>query len=129
VLAPVAASANEILGPRARVWRASVWDVGSDRRRAWLFDQATRRVACVDGVVAEYATSICTRAMRRRAELLPEADGRLGRVTWSIDHEVVVEFTAVSSGPHRVTVHDIGLLHPLRQTLRNRHLVVEHRSR
>jgi hypothetical protein len=71
-----------------------------------LSDRATRRVACVDD------------------ELLPEADGRLGRVTWSIDHEVVVTFPAVPAGPRRVTVHDIGLLHPLQRTLRNRRVVV-----
>ena len=70
----------------------------SEARRDWLFERAIRRVAPVDGVVAEYATSICGRPARRR-EVRPDgADDGLGTVTWSIDDEVVVEFTAMAAG-------------------------------
>jgi hypothetical protein len=100
-----------------------------DRRRDWVFQRAIRRVAVVDGVVADYAAAICGRPARRREARLDEADDRLGRVTWSIDDEVVVEFTAVAHGRHRVAVYDVGLLRPLRQSLRNRHLVVDHQLR
>ena len=101
----------------------------SETGRDWLFRRALRRVAPVDGVVADYATSICGRPARRREVRPGEADGGLGSVTWSIDDEVVVEFTAVASGRHRVAVYDVGLLRPLRQCLRNRRLLVDHRSR
>ena len=101
----------------------------SEPGREWLFRRALRRVAAVDRVVADYATSICGRPARRR-ELRPDrADGDLGSVTWSIDHEVVVEFTAAAGGRDRVVVYDVGLLGPLRRCLRNRRLVVDHESR
>ena len=94
-----------------------------------LFQRAVGRVAAIDGVVADYATSICGRRRDDLSRGHPPTDGDLGSVTWSIDGDVVVEFTAAAGGRRRVAVHDVGLLRPLRQRLRNRHLVVEHRSR
>jgi hypothetical protein len=109
--------------------RATLEPMGSDVRRSWVFQQALRRVDPVDDVVADYATSICGRPVRRR-EVAPDADhGDIGTVTWTIDGDVVVEFTAVAHGRDRVAVHDIGLLRPLRQRLRSRHLVVAYESR
>ena len=100
-----------------------------DDRRGWLFQQALRRVEPVDDVVAEYATAICGRPARRRDMPSDAADGGIGTVTWSIDGGVVVEFTAVASGRHRVAVYDVGLLRPVRQCLRSRHLIVGYESR
>ena len=97
--------------------------------RDWLFQQAVRRVAQVDDVVAEYATAICGRPARRRDVRSAAPDGDIGTVTWSIDGEVVVEFTAVAAGRHRVAVYDVGLLRPVRQCLRSRHLIVGYESR
>jgi hypothetical protein len=109
--------------------RATLESMGSDDRRGWLFQQALRRVAPVDDIVADYATSICGRPVRRR-DVGPDADhGNIGTVTWTIDGDVVVEFTAVASGRDRVAVHDIGLLQSVRQRLRSRHLVVAYESR
>ena len=100
----------------------------AEQRRDWLFQRAVGRVAAIDGVVADYATSICGRPAQRRVTWPHADDGGLGTVTWSIDGDVVVVFTAVAGGRHRVAVYDVGLLRPLRRCLRNRHLLVEHRS-
>ena len=100
-----------------------------DDRRGWLFQQALRRVEQVDDVVAEYATAICGRPARRRDVRSDSSDGGIGTVTWSIDGEVVVELTAVANGQHRVAVYDVGLLRPVRQCLRSRHLIVGYESR
>jgi hypothetical protein len=92
----------------------------------WLFERAVRRVDPVDAVVADYATSICGRAARRR-EVRP--GGPDVGVTWSIDGEVVVCFTPKQQGRSVVTIHEIALLQPLRKQLRSRHLAVAYRPR
>jgi hypothetical protein len=95
----------------------------------WLFERAVRRADVVDRLVAEYAVSICGRPVRRSQARTDQPAGVLGKVTWTIDGDVVVQLTAVEKGRHEVVVYDVGLLHPLRTSLRSRHLRVSHRSR
>ena len=104
-------------------------EMATGRRDDWLFERAVRRADVVDRLVADYAVSICGRPVRRSTVRSDQAEGVLGKVTWSIDDDVVLERTAVEKGRHEVAVHDVGLLRPLRQSLRNRHLLVAHRSR
>ena len=100
----------------------------------WLFDRALDRVRVIDSIVAEYATSVCGRPARRRDHPPGRADeGGIdtddARVAWSIDGDVLVEFRPSPRGRGVVSIHEIGLLEPLRKQLRSRHLVVEYRTR
>jgi hypothetical protein len=97
----------------------------------WLFERAVDRVLVIDSIVADYATAICGRPARRRDH---PPGGAVGgdddpRVTWSIDGDELVTFRPSRRGPGVVTIHEIGLLEPLRKELRSRHLMVEYRSR
>ena len=95
------------------------------RAGAWLSERVLRRVAVVDAILADYATAICGRAVRRR-ELRPDgAAGPVAGVTWSIDGDVIVTFIPALRR-RRVAVHEIGVLQPIRKQLRSRHVVVEH---
>jgi hypothetical protein len=104
-------------------------EVVTDRGDDWLFERAVRRVDIVDEVVADYAVSIWGRPVRRRESRSDQVEGILGKVTWSIDDEVVVELTAVARGRHEVAVYDVGLLRSLRQSLRSRRVLVAHSIR
>ena len=86
----------------------------------WGFRRAVARVAVVDDVIADYAVAYYGRPVRRRDE--PAAPGR---VTWSVDEQLVVELRCRERGPDRLTVHELGLLEPLRKRLRSRHVTVE----
>lgn len=100
----------------------------ADRAAEWRFARAIGRVGVVDGVVAEHATAWCGRPYRRR-DVRPLASAvELPGVTWSIDGDVVVELLYADHGPHRLVVHDVALLAPLRKVLRSRHVAIEHVS-
>jgi hypothetical protein len=81
-----------------------------DAQRAaleWRFRRAVERVAVVDDVLAEYATSAFHRPFRRR-EVRPLASAvELPGVTWSIDDDVMVEFFPSANGPGRLIVRDV----------------------
>ena len=83
----------------------------------------------IDSIVAEYATVICGRPARRRDHPPDGSDISDAVVTWSIDGDVLVTFRPSSRGRGVVSVHEIGLLQPLRKQLRSRHLRVEYRTR
>ena len=100
-----------------------------DATDRWLFERAVDRVRVVDSIVAEYASAICGRPARRRDHPPDGSDGQVVGVTWSIDGDVLVTFSPSPRGRSVVTVHEIGLLEPVRKELRSRHLRVEYRSR
>ena len=91
----------------------------------WRYRRAVARAAAIEDIVAEYATSICGRPVRRR-EVRPFTSAvELPGVIWSIDGDVMVELLVVDGERPRVVVHEIALLKPLRRVLRTRHLSVE----
>ena len=100
----------------------------ADRAAEWRFARAIARVRVVDDVVAEHATAWCGRPYRRRDVRPLESAVDLPGVTWSIDNEVVVELLYADRGAHRLVVHDVALLAPIRKVLRSRHVVIEHVS-
>ena len=97
-----------------------------DRRARWRFERAVARVAAVDEIVAEYATSYCGRPFRRRDTPPLASAVDLPGVTWTIEGDVVVELLYAEHGPSRLLVHDIGLLRPVRRAIRSRHVTVAH---
>ena len=102
-----------------------------DRRVRWHFDRVVARVEPVAGaIVADFATSIVGRPVRRtNTPPLGSAIAECG-VTWRVDGDVVLELLVGAPGvPSRLLVHEIALLRPIRKRLRTRHVVVEHRSR
>jgi hypothetical protein len=102
-----------------------------DAQRAaleWRFRRAVERVAVVDDVLAEYATSAFHRPFRRR-EVRPLASAvELPGVTWSIDDDVMVEFFPSANGPGSLIVRDVTLTELLRRRLRTKHVTIEYRS-
>ena len=100
----------------------------ADRASEWRFGRAIARVAVVDDVVAEHATAWCGRPYRRREVRPLESAVDLPGVTWSIDGDVVVELLYADRGAHRLVVHDVALLAPVRKVLRSRHVTIEHVS-
>jgi hypothetical protein len=104
--------------------RARAWLATSD----WRFARAVARVAPVEHILAEYATAVCGLPVRRRETHDPGLGLVLGRVTWSIDDEVMVELVPSAEGPHLLRVHDLSLLGPIRKALRTRHVRVEYAS-
>lgn len=90
----------------------------------WRFDRAVARVAPVEDILAEYATSVCGLPLRRRETHDPGDD----RVTWSIDDAVMVELVPADEGPHLLRVHELSLLGPVRKAMRTRHVRVEYAS-
>ena len=97
-----------------------------DRAARWSFDRAVARVRVVVDVLAEFATSYCGRPFRRRDVGPMESAVQLPGVTWSIEDEVMAELLVEERGPHRLVVHEIALLKPLRQALRTRHVTIEY---
>lgn len=91
----------------------------------WRYRRAVARAAPIEAILADYATSICGRPVRRR-EVLPLTSAvELPGVIWSIDGDVMVELLVVDCERPRVVVHEIALLTPLRRALRTRHLNVQ----
>jgi len=111
------------------VWRARrVAREAQDRAAAWRFARAVARVREVDDVLAEFATSICGRPVRRVEAAPMRSAVQSPGVVWSIDGDVMVEFLYEERGPSRLVVHEIALLRPLRKQLRSGHVTVEHRG-
>jgi hypothetical protein len=98
----------------------------ADVAARWQHRRAVARVAVVDDLVAEYATTFWGRPFRRRDVRPLESAVELAGVTWSIDGEVVVELLTAAHGPSRLLVHQVALLRPIRKRLRSRHVVIEH---
>jgi hypothetical protein len=91
----------------------------------WRYRRAIARAAVVEQIVADYATSICGRPVRRR-EVPPLTSAvELPGVIWSIDGDVMVELLVVDGERPRVVVHEIALVMPIKRALRTRHLGVE----
>ena len=91
----------------------------------WRFRRAVARAAVIEDILADYATSICGRPVRRR-EVLPMTSAvELPGVIWSLDGDVMVELLVVDGERPRVVVHEIALLKPIKQRLRTRHVRVE----
>jgi hypothetical protein len=91
----------------------------------WRYRRAVARAAAIEDIVANYATSICGRPVRRR-EVLPVTSAiELPGVIWSIDGDVMVELLVIDGERPRVVVHEIALLKPIKTALRTRHLAVE----
>jgi hypothetical protein len=91
----------------------------------WRHRRAVDRAAVIEDIVADYATSICGRPVRRR-EVPPMTSAiELPGVIWSIDGDVMVELLVVDGERPRVVVHEIALLKPIKRQLRTRHLDVE----
>jgi hypothetical protein len=105
--------------------RLAAWDA-EDRAALWCFTRAVARVAAVDAVLADYATSICGRPVRRRDVGPLESAVSLPGVTWSIDGEVLVEFLPGDSGPGELIVYEIALLKPLKKQFRSRHFRIKY---
>ena len=87
----------------------------------WRFARAVARVRPVEGILAEYATTVCGLPVRRN-----ETHGVRPGVTWSIDGDVMVELVPTDDGPDRLLVHELSLLGPVRKALRTRHLRIEY---
>ena len=94
----------------------------------WRFARAVRRVRTAEPIIADYATSICGRPVRRREVAPLESAVQLPGVTWTIDGDVVVEFLPSDDRTaHRMLVYEIGLVRPLRKAIRTRHIEIEYR--
>ena len=91
----------------------------------WRFERAVARVKPVDRILADYATELCNRPVRR-IDRPPGPSGDVPGVVWSIDDAVVVELLPSEHGPARLVVHDIAVLGLLRKQLRTRHVTVRH---
>ena len=76
--------------------------------------------------LADYATNICRRPVRRREVKPLESAVELPGVTWSIDGEIVVELFPNDGAPDRLVVRDIALLAPLKKVLRSRHVRIDY---
>lgn len=91
----------------------------------WRYRRAVARTAVIEELLADYATSICGRPVRRR-EVPPLTSAiELPGVVWSIDGDVMVELLVVDGERPRVVVHEIALMKPIKRALRTRHLDVE----
>ena len=102
----------------------------ADRLAGWHFDRAVARVQPADAIVADFATSIVGRPVRRR-DVAPFTDAlQPPGVTWTVDGDVVLELLVGERGrPSRMLVHDVALLRPIRKRFRTRHVVVEYEPR
>jgi hypothetical protein len=99
-----------------------------DASVAWRFARAVERVAAIDAILADYATSYCGRPVRRR-EVKPMASAvELPGVTWSIESDVIVEFFPGDEGPGRLVVHEIAVLSLIKRALRSRHVTTQYRE-
>jgi hypothetical protein len=111
----------------SRTWRERrLAREAEDAALLWRFRRRIARVASVDAILADYATAYCGRPVRRRDVVPLQSAIELPGVTWSIDHEVMVEFLPGARGPGRLVVHDIALLKPIQRTLRSRHVRIEY---
>ena len=99
-----------------------------DRAAAWRFSRAVARVAVVDAILAEYATSYCGRPLRRREIGPSESAVEVPGVTWSIEGDVMVEYLHNDDGPGRVIVHEFALLAVVKKQLRSGHVTIEYRG-
>ena len=100
----------------------------ADRAAAWRFSRRVARVAVVDAILADYATSYCGRPLRRR-EIAPlESAVEVPGVTWSIEEDVMVEYVHTDDGPGRLIVHEVALLAVIKKQLRSRHVTIEYRG-
>ena len=97
-----------------------------DEAALWRFHRAVARVASVDSILAEYATSYCGLPVRRRDVAPLQSAVEVPGVTWSIDGEVMVEFLPDEHGPGRLIVREIALLSSLKKQLRSRHVRIEY---
>ena len=99
-----------------------------DEAALWRFHRAVARVAVVDSILAEYATSYCGLPVRRRVVLPLQSAVEVPGVTWTIDGEVMVEFLPDEHGPGRLIVREIALLSSVKKQLRSRHVRIEYRA-
>ena len=81
--------------------------LAEDGAALWRFRRAVSRVAAVDSILAEYATSYCGLPVRRREVMPLQSAVEVPGVTWTIDGEVMVEFLPGDSGPGRLVVREI----------------------
>jgi hypothetical protein len=98
-----------------------------DEAARWRFRRAVARVAVIDAILADYATSYCGLPVRRREVLPLQSAVELPCVTWSIDGEVMVEFLPADDGPGQLLVREIALLAAVKKQLRSRHVRIEYR--
>ena len=99
-----------------------------DRAAKWRFARAVERVAVVEAILADYATSYCGRPLRRR-EIAPlESAVEVASVTWSIEGDVMVEYLHNDDGPGRLIVHEFALLAVIKKQLRSRHVTIEYQG-
>jgi hypothetical protein len=99
-----------------------------DEAALWRFRRAVARVAVVDSILAEYATSYCGLPVRRRVVVPLQSAVEVPGVTWTIDGEVMVEFLPDERGPGRLIVREIALLSSVKKQLRSRHVRIEYRA-
>lgn len=81
----------------------------------------------LDSILADYATSYCGLAVRRREVAPLQSAVEVPGVTWTIDGEVMVEFLPGERGPGRLIVREIALMSSVKKQLRSRHVRVEYR--
>ena len=102
--------------------------LAEDGAALWRFRRAVSRVAAVDAILADYATSYCGLPVRRREVMPLQSAVEVPGVTWTIDGEVMVEFLPGDSGPGRLVVHEIALVSSVKKQLRSRHVRIEYRA-
>lgn len=101
--------------------------LAEDEAALWRFQRAVTRVAVIDAILADYATSYCGLPVRRRDVAPLQSAAEVPGVTWTIDGEVMVEFLPDEQGPGRLLVREIALLGSVKKQLRSRHVRIEYR--
>jgi len=94
----------------------------------WRYRRAASRVSVIDGIVAEFATGICGRPVRRREVLPLQSSVEVPGIKWSIDGHLAVQFIHEPSDPDRLVVYEIALLRSVKKAIRSRHVRITYLS-